>query len=63
MNDNKFIRIGESFIATSTIKIVRPAKTEISILEKLLQGKEEDTKIKVREKVREREKEGYPITQ
>lgn len=57
METNKFIKIWDSRIAVSSIKTVRPAKQEISILEKLLTGESEDIKRKVRDKIREREKE------
>lgn len=55
MNSSKFIRIGETLVATSTIKIVRPARAEISLLEKLLTGKPEEIKRLVREKVKQRD--------
>ena len=57
MENNKFIKIWDSRIAVSSIKTVRPAKQEISILEKLLIWESEDVKRKVRDKIREREKE------
>lgn len=50
-------------LATSTIKMVRPAKKEISILERLLVGKPEEIKNKVREKVKAREKERLETTE
>lgn len=57
MESSKFIKIWDSRIAVSSIKTVRPAKQEISILEKLLVWESEDVKRKVRDKIREREKE------
>lgn len=58
MESSKFVRVGDSLIAVSSIKSVRPAKQEISRLEALLQGLSDEVKEKVRKKVREREKEG-----
>ena len=63
MEESKFIRIGDCLIATSSIKTVRPANQEISILEKLLSGEPEEIKRKVRDKVREREKENKKNTE
>lgn len=57
MENNKFIKIWDSRIAVSSIKTVRPAKQEISILELLLKTESEDIKRKVRSKIIEREKE------
>lgn len=57
MEKNKFIKIWDSRIAVSSIKTVRPAKQEISILELLLKTESEDIKRKVRSKIIEREKE------
>lgn len=57
MEYSKFIRIGENIISTSSIKMVRPAKKEVSILEKMLIGKPDEIKNHVREKIKAREKE------
>lgn len=63
MEESKFIRIGDSLIATSSIKSVKPAKQEISILEKLLIWESDDIKRKVRDKIRTREKEWFEDTE
>lgn len=63
MEKSKFIRIGDSIIATSSIKTVKPAKQEISVLEQLLSGYSEDIKRKVRDKIRIREKEWFSETE
>lgn len=63
METAKFIRIGDTLLATSSIKTVRPAKMEISMLEQMLVWKNESVKSAVREKVREREKENMLINE
>lgn len=63
LNNSKFIQIGENLVSTFAIKIVRPQKIETSILEKLLVGKPDEIKTKVREKMKTRENEGLKTTE
>lgn len=63
LEEAKFINIWETLLAVSSIKSVKPAKQEISILETLIWNETEDIKEKVRKKVREREKEWLSINE
>lgn len=63
MERSKFIRIWHCLIASSSIKTVRPAKQEISVMEKLLSWEDDKTKQEVRKKVRERESDWLDTTQ
>ena len=56
MEKSKFIPIWDSIVATSSIKTVRPAKQEISVMEKLLSWETEKIRQEIRKKVRDREK-------
>lgn len=56
MEKSKFIRIWFCLVASSSIKVVRPAKQEISVMEKLLSWETEKIRQEIRKKVRDREK-------
>lgn len=53
----KAVKIGDCTIATYTIKSVKPAMPHINTLENLLANESEIIKVKVREKIKEREAE------
>lgn len=61
-NEFKVVEIWDVAIATSSIKTVRPAKQEISMMERILTWCSDEIKRKVREKIRQREKDWWVET-
>ena len=53
----KAVKIGDCTVATYTIKSVKPALPHINTLESLLANESEIIKVKVRDKIKERESE------
>lgn len=58
-----FVRIGEDLIHKNSIRAVRPATQVVSELERLLVGKSQDVKEKVRQAVKNREKDGMKTSE
>lgn len=54
----KFVHIGEVSLASLSIEFVRPATQNVSILERMISKLPEEIKIKVRQEVEKRKKDG-----
>ena len=63
LKNEKFVEIDGELVNVSAIERVKKAKQELSLVESLLAGKNNDLKEKVRQVVRQREKEGLKVTE
>lgn len=62
LND-KFVEIDGELVNVSAIERVKRAKQDTSLVESMLSGRSEDLKEKVRKVVKDREKDGFPVTE